>query len=352
MNLISKSITFPTKVSEVPSLAEIFNLIPEINSNKNLKCLFSILFAQVSSHNGNVLLEKQLLEDALKFLFETFGEYSIVSLPLTLALSKANRELGFIDDCYKYLNKAFKVAYFNKGFNSLEVLEVLNHFALFSKYINETNEEGIYAEIIGKLIKSNLMRLEKKSKNFKEKQQFMNGNNNKENKQSNDDNSAAKIKKDRSNKNNNAFVNFKNLPYEDKLEILIQIGYLLKYVDHLSTFGKIGKNTQNIIEQFNYCNELLENMGILNVDKRTFSFDLILNDFIDKNTAVHTNSSNELGLRLEENFIYFYLNPDLKNFIRDKKAPKNKSEENNNNNNIENNKFEAESNNNNTSNSN
>lgn len=315
---MSKSITIPTKISEAPALDEIFNLIPEINGSGNLKCLFSIFFAEISRHKGNILLQKMLLENALNFLFETFGDYSIVLLPLTLSLSDAYKELGLIDDCYAYLNKAFKIAYFNKDFNSLEVLEVLNEFVLFSKHINETNEEGIYSEIIGKIIQKNLMLLDKKSKNFKaENKRIKNNENENENKK----------KKNAINKNN-AFVNFVNLPYENKLEILIEIGYLLKHVDYMSTYGKIGKNTENIINKFNYCNQLLENMEILDIDRKTLNFDVILNDLIEENLGKTMSSKNYL--RLEENFIYFYLNPDLKKFIG-YKAPKTiKAEESNN----------------------
>jgi len=316
LNLISKSITISTKISETPSLSEIFNLIPEINSNENFKCVFTILFAEISRHKGDILLEKLLLEDALNYLFKTLGDYSIVLLPITLSLSNAYKELGLIDDHYAYLNKSFKIAYFNKDFNSLEVIEVLNQFVLFSKYINETIEEGIYSEIIGKIIEKNLQLLDKKSKNLK-----VENIDNNDNKQKNEN---EQIKENKENKKikNKIFVNFKNLPYENKLEILIQISYLLKHVDYMSTYGKIGKNTEKTVKKFNYCNELLENIEILDIDKKTFDFAVIKNDLINENAQKKSYSDEIL---LKESFIYFYLNPELKNFLSNR-VVKNKSD--------------------------
>lgn len=306
--LISKSITIPTKLSEAPNLEEIFNLIPEINSKENLKCLFSILFAEISKHKGNILLEKLLLENVFTYLINMFGQYSIVLLPITLSLSNAYNELGLIDDYYACLNKALKIAYFNENFNSLEVIEVLNQFILFSKYINEQNEEGIYSEILGKIIQNNLQILDKKNKSIKLEK---------------DDNSKEKQDEQNKTKNNNKslFNNFKILPYENKLEILVQISYLLRHVDYMSTYGKIGKNTDYILKKFNYCNELMENIGILNDDKNIFNFDLIIND-LNKEKIYIKSFTNDLNV--EDNFIYFYLNPEFKNFIKIK-ITKNKS---------------------------
>jgi len=267
-----------------------------------------------------------------------YGEYSIVLLPITLFLSNANKELGAIDECYGLLNKAFKIAYFNNDFNSIEVLEVLNNFVLFSKYINETNEEGVYSEVIGKILQKNLINLDYKNKKLTEKIKL--NNKEKHNKDNKDHNSyKAQDKTEKINKNQKKimFENFELLPFENKLETLLQLSYYLKHIDHLSTYGKIGKNTQFILKKFNYCNEILEVMGILN-DSKSLNFDIVFKSSFDCEIK---EIIFQKDFKIEENFIFFYMNPDLKEFLNyqiakiqtDKTQNKNYNNKNNNNSN-------------------
>ncbi len=294
INLISTSIPTPTKISETVSLEEIFNLLPEINKKEDMRTVFCIFFAENCREKGNILFEKLFLEEAFKSMSKNFGDYSVVLLPITFSLSNAYMELGLIDDCYSYLNKSFKIAYFNNDLNSLEVLEVLNKFVLFSKHISEINEERIYSEIIGNIIEKNLIKFNKKNKASVVKL-------NEENKINNENKAKNK---------NPLFIDFKYLPYQNKLESLIQLSYFLKHIDYLTTYGKIGKNTEYILKKFNYCNDILENMEILNEGK-ILNFDSIFKDSDQwENNIVNFSDKR----RIEENFIFFYLTPDLKNF--------------------------------------
>lgn len=315
LNFVSDAIITPSKITDVPAISDVFNLIPDTNKSENLKIIFSIILAESCRYDGNILIERMFLEYAYENLSKMFGEYNNNLLSVILALSKCYKELGLLDESYIFLNKALKLVYFNTSETSLELLEVLNQFVMFSKQINETNEEGVYSELMGKIINKNFKKLKNSFKKILPENNF---------EADNQDKNFSNTSNNNSNKNpvkqNNDFLTFKHAPFETKIEFLIQISYFLKHLDYLSTYGKVGKNTDYIIKMFNYINEILENMEIL-VNKK-IDFNSIFEEY-EKHKNTSTDQNRVTTTFLENSNIFFYLSPEIKSLVLNSFVSKN-----------------------------
>ena len=279
--LVESSLNAPNDLNSA-SLEEIFNLIPEINKNENLKCLFSILFAEICKQNGNILYQKNLLEFASSHINKILGEYNLVNLSISIALSNAYKELGLIDEAFSYLNKALKISYLNTKIDSLENIEVISEFVMFSKYIKEKIEEGIYSEIIVKMTI-------KKYKNFVKMI----------------DNKIIKENliddKDKKSNSNKGKSNFEGYTHNEKFYCLILISFIVKHLDHISSTEKV-KNLKYIVSKFKEYDIILSEMGLIKENK--FTFENIFSE----------NHIEEIGERIDSP-IYLYLHPQIKSLI-------------------------------------
>jgi hypothetical protein len=270
LKLVNSIISAP-KDFDSASMEELFNIIPEINSKDNLKCLFSILFAEICRLNGNILYQKNLLETAFDLISEKFGEFNLLNLPITLALINAYKELGLIDDGYLYLNKALKISYLNTKSDSLENIEVLKQLVLFSNYIGEKTEEGIYSVYLGDLAAK---RLKKFKENLDDYSIF---------------NKIPKKSK------------FEGYSHNDKFFCLILINYFIQHLNHLSYTERV-KDLQYILSNFKEYDILLNQMDILKENK--FQFETIFDEKMIEEISIDINNS-----------IYLYLHPDIKCLI-------------------------------------
>jgi len=258
LKFVDNSIDPPTTIYW-NSLEELFNIIPEVNSNENLKFLFSILFAEICRLNGNIVYQKNLLESAQQQVSKKFGKYNILNLPITIALGTAYKELGLVNKAYECLDTALKNSYLNTKFDSLETIEVIKQFILFSNHIGENIEEGIYCEIAGNL-------------------------------------AIKKLKKLYGN-----LDKFESYSYNEKFYCLILINYIMQHLNHLSNTKKV-KDLKYISKKFKEYDQLLNKINILKENK--FQFENIFNE----------NDVQEIT-KYSYNSIYLYLHPEIKLFI-------------------------------------
>jgi hypothetical protein len=287
LKLVNSIISAPKDIDSA-SLKDLFNIIPEVNNKNNLKCLFSLLFAEICRLNGNILFQKNLLENAFDLITIEFGEFNLLNLPIALELSNSYKELGLIDECYLYLNKALKISYLNSKSDSLENLEVLKHLVLFSNYIGEKTEEGVYNLYFGDLALKRLKKFQKiLEKNIKH------------------------------NKNHEK-SKFESYSHYDKFFCLILINYVIQHLNHLSYTEKV-KDLKYILSKFKEYDIILNQMDVLNENK--FQFEKIFDEKLIEDISINVNNS-----------IYLYLHPNiktlfdpiLKNLDQDKKGKKKK----------------------------
>ena len=127
-----------------------------------------------------------------------------------------------------------------------------------------------------------------------------------------DDIKINKNKEFKENKNSE-FKKFQFYSLENKIECIIQLNYFMKHIDYLTTFGKVGKNTESILKKFNQCGNILENMRLLNDKKINFTEIFLEHENI--------NPTNEKIFK-EFNLFFFYFNPKLMPFLTNSKISK------------------------------